>query len=341
MKHFTFKLILAFFFMGTAMNVSAFNVVNDEGQRIYYSITSGTNREVSVTYASLSTSTSGSTHYTGNVIIPSEITYNDAIYTVTSIGKYAFFNCKQVESVQLPSTITSIGNYAFYDCVLLSSINIPEGVTEIGNLAFFDCTSLTSIEIPSSVKTLRGKAFSTCTNLKKLILHEGLNEIELGVFEYCSSLKEVYLPTSVTIVARGAFNNCTSLESVSFPSTIIQIGNEGEDAPVFDECVNLQSIYCYMEEPCTFELKCFNDTTYNNAILYVPTGKKEVYKSTDYWHKFMNIAEFDVTAVKEIDKDVKIEVARYTIEGKKISSPQKGINILRMNDGTTQKVLVK
>ncbi len=35
------------------------------------------------------------------------------------------------------------------------------------------------------------------------------------------------------------------------------------------------------------------------------------------------------------------EVARYTLDGKLISAPQKGINIVRMSDGTTRKVVVK
>lgn len=35
------------------------------------------------------------------------------------------------------------------------------------------------------------------------------------------------------------------------------------------------------------------------------------------------------------------EVARYSLNGCKLAAPQKGINIIRMSDGTTRKVLVK
>mgnify|MGYP000361043773 CR=1 FL=1 len=34
-------------------------------------------------------------------------------------------------------------------------------------------------------------------------------------------------------------------------------------------------------------------------------------------------------------------VARYTVNGVQVSAPVKGVNILKMSDGTTQKVLVK
>lgn len=35
------------------------------------------------------------------------------------------------------------------------------------------------------------------------------------------------------------------------------------------------------------------------------------------------------------------EVARYTLDGKRIAAPQKGVNIIRLNDGSTRKVMIK
>jgi hypothetical protein len=34
-------------------------------------------------------------------------------------------------------------------------------------------------------------------------------------------------------------------------------------------------------------------------------------------------------------------VERYSLDGRRLSAPQRGINVLRMSDGTTRKVLVK
>ena len=34
-------------------------------------------------------------------------------------------------------------------------------------------------------------------------------------------------------------------------------------------------------------------------------------------------------------------VERYTIDGKRINQLQRGLNIIKMNDGTTKKVVVK
>ena len=59
----------------------------------------------------------------------------------------------------LPDGVTSIGGYAFYDCKSLTSITIPDSVTRIEEDAFCWCTSLTSITIPNSVTRIGEWAF--------------------------------------------------------------------------------------------------------------------------------------------------------------------------------------
>ena len=58
----------------------------------------------------------------GNLIIPSTISYNGTTYSVTSIGNDAFSCCSGLTSVTIPNSVTSIGNYAFYKCSGLTSI---------------------------------------------------------------------------------------------------------------------------------------------------------------------------------------------------------------------------
>ena len=69
--------------------------------------------------------------YSGNVVIPSSVTYSGNTYAVTSIGKYAFRDCEGLTSITIPNSVTSIGSSAFEDCDGLTSITIPNSVTSI------------------------------------------------------------------------------------------------------------------------------------------------------------------------------------------------------------------
>ena len=53
--------------------------------------------------------------------------------------------------------------------------------------------------------------------------------------------------------------------------------------------------------------------------------------------------EFDTqtTGIKEVNNDVTKAVQYYSIDGKRISTPQRGLNIIRTSDGKTKKVVVK
>ena len=55
-------------------------------------------------------------HLRGEVIIPSSVQVESATYTVTSIGDYAFEDCKSLTSVTIPNSVTSIGDGAFEGC---------------------------------------------------------------------------------------------------------------------------------------------------------------------------------------------------------------------------------
>ena len=43
--------------------------------------------------------------------------------------------------------VTTIGDYAFYDCVNVEKVEIPDSVTRIGKNAFYNCNGLTKMDI--------------------------------------------------------------------------------------------------------------------------------------------------------------------------------------------------
>lgn len=77
-------------------------------------------------YIILDDGTAEITVYTGSdteIVIPSEIEGK----AVTSIGRYAFSDCKGLTSVTIPDSVTSIDS-AFSDCDGLTSVTIGNGV---------------------------------------------------------------------------------------------------------------------------------------------------------------------------------------------------------------------
>ncbi|MBO4550824.1 MAG: hypothetical protein J5733_08840, partial [Bacteroidaceae bacterium] len=53
---------------------------------------------------------------------------------------------------------------------------------------------------------------------------------------------------------------------------------------------------------------------------------------------------YDPDGIKAIDNGqftIDNETTWYSLDGKKLSKPQKGLNILRMNDGITRKVIMR
>ena len=82
---------------------------------IYYKRNAG-GTSVTVTYRGDS-SDAYSDEYSGNVVIPSSVTYSGNTYAVTSIGDYAFYECYYLASITIPNSVTSIGYGAFEGCI--------------------------------------------------------------------------------------------------------------------------------------------------------------------------------------------------------------------------------
>ena len=136
--------------------------------------------------------TSGNIDYSGDITIPSSVTYNGITYAVTGIGSQAFYGCSSLTSVTIPNIVTSIGWSAFEDCSSLISITIPNSVTSIRDWAFSFCSSLTSVTIPNSVTSIGNGAFSCCSSLTSVTIPESVTSIGDWAFEHCYGFDAIY-----------------------------------------------------------------------------------------------------------------------------------------------------
>ncbi len=103
------KLIFLLFFACLSIGVQAydFTVKSEDGVAIYYNYFDKSKNTVAVT--------SASQMYSGEVAIPSSVTYNGTTYSVISIESYAFQNCSGLTSITIPNSVTSIGILAFFN----------------------------------------------------------------------------------------------------------------------------------------------------------------------------------------------------------------------------------
>ena len=168
---------------------------------------------------------------------------------VTSIGRYAFYECENLTTVTFPDNdgLTTIGNAAFMFCLRLTSIDIPDTVTSIGGGAFAHCNGLTSVTfpendgfttigefafqggiklttvtIPKSVTTIDQYAFYGCGRLATLTFSEGSKLTTIGqrAFNDCMYLNcDLVIPNSVTTIGEKAFEGCWRLASITMPGT--------------------------------------------------------------------------------------------------------------------------
>ena len=194
--------------------------------------------------------------------------------TVNEIGKNAFRDCNNLESIIIPYGVANLDFYTFGGCQKLSSINIPDSVRIIDLYAFDGCDALTTVVIPDSVECINNRAFEGCLNLKSVTIGAGVYIFDPSdTFAGCYSLESIEvsadnnsftsddgvlfskdmhaillyppaktgtkfdIPNGVTHIGSYAFRNCSNLISVSIPDGVTRIGYA-----TFENCTKLESI---------------------------------------------------------------------------------------------------
>ena len=269
----------------------------------------------------------------------SNLTSVDLPSSITKMGDFVFFYCEKLSNVNLPSDITTISTGAFGGCSSLQNINLPSGVTTIGDNAFSDCSNLTNVTLPSALASIGDYAFSGCSNLTNVILPSAFTAIGNVAFSGCSNLANVTLSSNITSIGTYAFQNCINLKNLTISKDVTSIKDIAFNNS-YDN-LELESVYVAWENP--IEAGSFFDRIkISNCTLYVPQGTKEAYANADVWKDFGNIIEYDATGIDKVTNrsDVK-EISRYSLNGQRVTSPTKGVNIVVYSDGSIKKVAVQ
>ena len=257
--------------------------------------------------------------------------------SVTEIGSSAFSCCSGLTSVTIPSSVTKIGYGTFSDCSGLTSVTIPSSVTEIGSSAFAYCRGLTSVTIPSSVTKIGYETFAYCRGLTSVTVPSSVTKIGDNAFSGCSGLTSVTIPSSVTKIGDNAFSGCSGLTSVTIPSSVTEIGDNA-----FSGCSGLTSVYVSWKTPLLNGADKFKDVDKQSCTLYVPQDTSGEYYLSEWGDYFDNIVEYDVTGINKVKSSANVtELSRYSVNGHRLDSPTKGLNIVKYSDGSVRKIAVQ
>ncbi|MCD7803934.1 MAG: leucine-rich repeat protein [Oscillospiraceae bacterium] len=179
---------------------------------------------------------------------------------VTTIADGAFFSCKHLQNISVPSSVTNIGVEAFCS-EKIKTVTISEDVSglSIGKEAFM-WSYISSIDIPAGVTNIEESAFRACYNLSSINVDgdnqyycdiDGIlfskDQTVLLAYSGKSSNVSYAIPNSVVHISEYAFDCASYLATLYIPKTVTSIGYYAfGDSLTFGE--NLTDVYYYGSE---------------------------------------------------------------------------------------------
>ncbi len=178
-----------------------------------------------------------STSATGDLIIPSSVTYTDDMnitrsYSVTIIGTCAFINCYGFTSLSIPNSVKWIFDYAFSGCSgFTGSLIIPNSVYQIGEEAFSNCSGFDgTLIIGKSVNSIGYHAFVDCSNFNSLhCLAVIPPTIEWNAFYRFPTNIPVYVPYGSidTYLAAFGWSSFTNYQEIAYRTISGYVESDG------------------------------------------------------------------------------------------------------------------
>lgn len=223
MRNCKFIFCLFFFNAITTINVIAqdFSV-----NGLYYNVVSLEKLTCEVTHAA--------TKYSGDIIIPENVTYNGRNFKIVGIGEEAFYHCKEMISIHLPSTLEYIGKDAFLYCDKLKEVHIGD-IYKWCNISFANAWAAPLYDNHYAVAYTKGEkiesldlkkitkisdyAFCGMRTLKDISLPR-IESIGVMSFAVCIKLTSLNLPSCLQVIGKDAFCQCTGLKTVNIPPLV-------------------------------------------------------------------------------------------------------------------------
>lgn len=184
----------------------------------------------------------------------------------------------------------------------------------------------------------------------------------LKVPELCfanTNIEHLVIPDKVTFIAYYAFQDLKNLTTISFGKSMNYLsktafqrsgdyvedvyinypGTDDEKIIGGDYVMLFDGYYDDDGDGVTQDVR-YTDEELAQIKVHVPANRLDDYKASDKWNKFTLVAN-STSNVEPVKVNNAKVVARYSIDGKQLSKAQKGLNLVKMSDGTVKKELVK
>ena len=110
----------------------------------------------------------------------------------------------------------------------------------------------------------------------------------------------------------------------------------------FSNCTGLTELVSLASIPPVCNAGVFENVDKSLCTLKVPKGSKDDYSQAYGWKDFVNIEEVDVTGIEAVTAEGvgNADITDiYDLNGRRRNALQSGVNIVKMSDGTTRKVI--
>ena len=206
----------------------------------------------------------------------------------------------------------------FHPVTGASEITLEEGIKTIGRYALAFNPVLEKLHLPQSLNAIEALALPYNGLLTSIEWEEGivpeLESIGDSAFYYNFSLLQLPYIGTLKSVGKAAFLNCLLLEEVHIPASCTAIGKNA-----FSHCRALKNVYAYAATPQNIADNLFHDIEYiDEATLYVPEGKADVYKTALGWRHFNKVVDV-ITGIGRTTADTAVGITAqadgYLVEG--------------------------
>lgn len=292
--------------------------------------------------------------------------------SISTIAGTAFDGCTGLELLDMSESIalTSISSNTFSSCTALETVNFPISIESIGASAFANCANLSNMSLPCttppvldnennpfegvdataciiSIPTESVSAYTQSDSWNKFVDPSAKNDIQISVVN-----NESENENNCTIRFKKFIENTiepAELMANNIKATLAEDEVVSEEAPdavtangqsLFVANGDAVTFYIIPDEATEIDKVIYNETDVTQQVVENTFTTPEVNTKSSLQVILKNGTPTGVEDSFMEDVDV-IETARYDISGRLISAPIKGINFVKMSDGTVKKEVVK